>query len=142
MRTSRDRIRHTLLFEIGMLLLCSALATLIFDNKIIHIGMLAITLSLIAMGVNYLYNLIFDLTLIKLGHSIYIRSKKLRILHAFLFELTLLFISVPVVAVSLQMTYWQALITDIGFALFALVYAYIFNWGYDHFFPVLVTESV
>ena len=142
MRTLRDRVRHTLLFEVGMLLLCSPLAALILDKKITHIGMLAITISLIAMGVNYLYNLIFDLTLLKLGRPVHIRSKKLRVLHAFLFEITLLFISVPVVAISLQMTYWQALVTDIGFALFALVYAYIFNWGYDRFFPVLVTEPI
>ena len=140
MRTSRDRIRHTLLFEIGMLLLCSPLAGLMLDKEITQIGMLVITLSLIAMGVNYLYNLIFDLILIKLGRPVHIRSKKLRVLHAFLFELTLLFISLPVVAISLQMTYWHAFVTDIGFALFALVYAYIFNLGYDQIFPVLVSE--
>ncbi|MFT5730942.1 MAG: putative membrane protein [Desulforhopalus sp.] len=140
MRTSRDRIRHTLLFEIGMLLLCAPLAGLVLDKEITQVGILVITLSLIAMGVNYLYNIIFDLILIKLERPVHIRSKKLRVLHAFLFELTLLFISLPVIATSLQTTYWHAFVTDIGFALFALVYAYIFNLGYDRFFPVLVSK--
>lgn len=139
MRTSRDRIRHTLLFEIGMLLLCSPLAGLVLDKEISQIGMLMITLSLIAMGVNYLYNLIFDLILVKLGRPVHIRSKKLRVLHAFLFELILLIIGLPVVAISLQITYWNAFVTDIGFALFALIYAYIFNFAYDHIFPVFVS---
>lgn len=142
MRTMRDRLRHTLFFEVGMVLLLAPLAALILNIEITHVGMLAITLSLVAMGLNYLYNLAFDLTLVKLGRPVHIRSKKLRVIHAFLFESTLLLISLPIVATSLQMTYWQALVTDIGFALFALGYAYVFNWGYDHYFPMADTNPI
>jgi uncharacterized membrane protein len=32
----------------------------------------------------------------------------------------------------MQVSYWEALLLDIGILLFFLPYTYVFNWIYDH----------
>ena len=38
---------------------------------------------------------------------------------------------VPLAAWWLSVSYWQALLLDLGFFVFFLPYTYVFNWGYD-----------
>lgn len=133
MRTTLDRIRHTLLFEGVALVLATGAATLVLENSATTIGTLAVTMSLIAMGWNYLYNLWFDRWL-QIAPSQ--RSFKIRALHALGFEGGLLVATLPLVAWWLDMTLWHAFLTDIAFTLFFLIYAFVFNWAYDQIFPV------
>ncbi len=132
MRTTLDRIRHTLLFEGVALVLATGAATLVLENSATTIGTLAVTMSLIAMGWNYLYNLWFDRWL-QIAPSQ--RSFKIRALHALGFEGGLLVATLPLVAWWLDMTLWHAFLTDIAFTLFFLIYAFAFNWAYDQIFP-------
>lgn len=136
MRTSSDRLRHTLLFELFGLALCTPLASWILDKSLVQIGALSIALSLIAMCVNYNYNLIFDMVLVRMGRPVNKRPVWLRMFHAILFETCLIIISIPLVAWWLDMTLLVAFITDIGFTLFFLIYAFIFNWTYDVVYPM------
>lgn len=136
MRTSSDRLRHTLLFEVFGLVLCAPLASWILDKSLIQIGALSIALSLTAMCVNYVYNLIFDKALIRMGRPLNKRSVWLRMFHAILFEASLIIITVPVVAWWLDMTLLTAFLTDIGFTMFFIVYAFFYNWAYDVVFPI------
>lgn len=135
MRSTSDRIQLTMLFVVGMILVCSPMAATILGKDIIHIGMLTITISLIAMVLNCLYIFLFDLNSIRLGLSQLYRPPRLRVLHAVLFELSLLLISLPIIVVWLDLSLWKAFITDIGFSLFAFVYGYQFNRSYDLLFP-------
>ncbi len=135
MRPLFDRIRHTLLFEGGLLILLIPIGTLLLDSEAHTIGLLGVGLSLIAMACNGLFNYLFDRLMIKrLGHTQ--KTPQLRIVHALLFEATLLMLTLPLLAWALNLSLWQALLTDIGFAGLALVYAYLFNWGYDLLFPL------
>lgn len=136
MRTKADRLRHTLLFEIIGLLTCTPLAAWILDKGMMQIGSMSLAISLTAMVCNYLFNLAFDHALVKTGRPVNVRPPWMRCLHAVLFELSLLILTIPMVAWWLNMTLWQAFITDIGFVLFFLVYAYVFNWTYDRAFPM------
>lgn len=140
MRTTLDRIRHTLLFEAFALVLTIYIAGLFIDNSPMEIGTLSIALSLIAMGWNYAYNLAFDTWLLKRNDGVMPgqRSTRLRVGHAVLFELGLMVITLPVVAWLLNMNLLQALIMDLGLALFFMVYAFVFNWIYDRVFPLPV----
>lgn len=142
MRTSKDRLRHTILFELFGLVTVTPLASWILDKDMGRIGSLAITISLMAMATNFFYNLAFDHVLVWLGRPVNVRPPWMRALHAVLFEVTLLLITLPIVAWWLDMTLWQALLTDIGFALFFLAYAYIYNWTYDRVFPMPVSVPV
>lgn len=138
MRTTRDRIRHTLLFEgIGIVLTSLIVATLV-DESVVSAGVLALILSLLAMGWNYQYNLLFDRWLLKTRGSAKpgVRTIKLRVLHAVGFEGGFLVVSLPLVAWWLELGIWQALVMDIGFSIFFVFYGFVFNWGYDLAFPL------
>lgn len=138
MRTTTDRLRHTLLFEIFGVVICTPLASFILDKNLALIGSLSITISLAAMALNYIFNLCFDKVLIRLKRPVNIRPVWLRILHAVLFETSLLVLTVPMVAWWLDMSLWAAFVADMGFVLFFLVYAFVFNWTYDTVFPIPV----
>lgn len=136
MRTSKDRLRHTILFEILLVLIIGPLLSVVLKQPMHTMGALTVTLSLIAMVVNYVYNLAFDHTLKWLGRPVYERSRKLRALHSILFELCLLAISLPVVMLLLNYTIQEALMLDVGFIIIVPGYALIFNIIYDRTFPI------
>lgn len=141
MRTTADRIRHTILFEVLGLAISAPLAALILDKSLTQVGSLSIMLSITAMSLNYIFNLYFDKTLVKLGRPVNVRPVRMRVLHAILFEGTMLVLSIPMVAWWLDVNLWTAFLADIGFSLFFLVYTFIYNWIYDVVFPVLVSNE-
>jgi len=53
-----------------------------------------------------------------------------------LFELGLLIVLMPFIAWYLNISLAHALVMDISFALFYVVYAFVFNWSYDRVFPL------
>lgn len=136
MRTSADRVRHTILFEVIGVFVCTPLAAWILDRAIAQVGSLSIVLSLTAMGMNYVYNLLFDMALIRTGRPVNVRPAWLRAIHAILFEASLIILTVPMIAWWLEMPLLAAFLTDIGFTVFFLVYAFFYNWAYDTVFPI------
>jgi uncharacterized membrane protein len=47
------------------------------------------------------------------------------------FEFGLVLVTVPLAAVWLDISLWQALVLDAGLLLFFLPYTLVFNWVYD-----------
>ncbi|MEZ8143710.1 transporter [Enterovibrio norvegicus FF-33] len=138
MRTMTDRIRHAIAFEvIGLILIVSILSQFGFDAA--HTGVMGIAFSVIATGWNYIYNVWFDKAMMKRTGTTK-KTQKQRILHAVLFELGLLWITLPAMAWWLNIGLWQAFVMDIGLVAFYLVYAYVFNLAYDKLFPVQTEE--
>ena len=138
MRTGADRLRHTLGFEGLGLMISIPLFSLLTGQPVDHLGPLAIGLSLLATGWNYLYNLLVDHWMLRqLGRL----EKRLieRVLHALLFELGLLLVALPLTALWLGISLWQALWLDIGFSLFFVLYAFGYNLAYDRLFPLPVS---
>lgn len=133
MRSTKDRIRHTLLFEGFAIILGTIVAKIVLQKPISSLGPFTVGMSLLAMLWNYSYNWGFDqwqLRFTKLVAPID-RSLQTRIVHALGFEAGFILISLPIIAWWLGMTLWQALLMDIGFALFFMTYAFVFNWAYD-----------
>jgi len=141
MRTQSDRLRHTLMFEIIGLITCTPLATWVLNRDMAAIGTMTVTITLTAMACNYVFNFLFDHALVLLDRPVNVRPPWMRALHSVLFEASLLIITTPMVAWWLDMTFLDALIADIGFAIFFLVYAYVFNFTYDRVFPIPVHAS-
>lgn len=142
MRTTADRIRHTLLFEAIAIASTTAITVLIFNKPIATMGALAVALSFMAMLCNYFYNLGFDHWRMRLGESSPSqRSTATRALHAIGFELSFIILTLPLIAWWLEVSLWQALVLDIGFAVFFITYAFTYNWVYDRIFPIPVQES-
>ncbi|WP_325893832.1 PACE efflux transporter [Grimontia sp. NTOU-MAR1] len=134
MRTAADRIRHAIAFEvIGLILIVSILSLFGFDAA--HTGVLGVVFSVLATGWNYIYNLWFDKAMMRFAGKTE-KTQKHRILHAVLFELGLLWITLPAIAWWLNINLWQAFLMDIGLVAFYLVYAYIYNLMYDKVFPI------
>jgi uncharacterized membrane protein len=53
-----------------------------------------------------------------------------------MFEVGLLLALLPMIAWYLDISVVQALMMDVSFALFYMVYAFVFNWVYDRVFPL------
>jgi uncharacterized membrane protein len=135
MRSTADRIRHAVSFEIVGLLTATPLGSWAFGLEMHAIGVVALVVATVATLWNYAFNLCFDRAMMRwLGHTG--KSVLLRIFHAVLCETGLLAISLPFIAWYLQIGLWTALMMDLGFAGFYLVYAFVYNWAYDLLFPI------
>ena len=135
MRKAADRIRHALSFEIIGIILATPLGALVFhlpagDSAIIVVGS-----ATIAMAWNYIFNLGFDHAMTRFAGTT-LKSVPIRIAHAVLFELGLLAMLMPLIALYLGISLWEALLMDLAFALFYMGYAFVFNLAYDRLFPL------
>ena len=135
MRKTGDRIRHVVLFELVALALVAPLGGLVFGVPTGHFGMVAVASTTLAMLWNYVYNLGFDHALRRLTGEVR-KTPAVRVLHAVLFEVGLVFLLVPFIAWYLAVPLWRALVMDLSLACFYMVYAFAFNWAYDLVFPV------
>ncbi len=135
MRSIGDRIRHALSFEIIGLALVVPLGALVFGMPMSDIGIVGVVSATVATAWNYLYNLGFDHILQRLSGTT-LKTTPIRVVHAALFELGLLIVLMPFIAWYLGIGIIHALIMDVSFALFYVVYAFVFNWAYDAIFPL------
>lgn len=135
MRSVGDRIRHAVCFEIIGVLLVGPLASWLFDTSMIRIGALALVLSLVATGWNYVYNVWFDHAMWRLRGRVR-KTPVERIVHAFLFELGMLLLTLPPVMWWLDYGLIRALNLSLSLMVFYLVYTYVYNLAYDWLFPV------
>ncbi|MEZ0172258.1 PACE efflux transporter [Microvirga sp. TS319] len=135
MRTTRDRIRHALSFELIGLALVTPLGAWIFGMPMADIGVVGVGAATIATIWNYVYNLGFDALMQRLTGGTQ-KSVAIRVAHAVLFEAGLLIVLMPLIAWYLGIGLVQAFFMDVSFAVFYMVYAFVFNWGYDRVFPL------
>lgn len=135
MRTFWGRVKHSLLFELVLLMVCTPIIALILNKSLSHSGMMSLGLGIVAMLCNGLYNYFFDVVLIFLKHPLYPRSFRLRCLHSILFEICLMIVTIPMIMWWMGLTFFQALVFDLSFLIFVPVYALVFNWVYDFVFP-------
>ncbi len=137
LRSPLDRLRQVAMFEIGgLLLITPAFVWLSGVPLVDSLGLLALIAAIAAVW-NALYNTSFDWVEGRLtGRTADQRPALMRVVHASGFELGLLLVSLPVVMAWTGMSWLQALVADIGLAAAYVVYAYVFNLGYDRVFPV------
>jgi len=135
MRSTSDRIRHAVSFEILALFLVTPLGAWVFSLPLTDIGVVSVGSATIAMLWNYVYNIGFDHAMRRLAGST-CKSVPIRVMHAVLFEAGLLLVLAPFIAWYLGVGLWRAVVMDVSFSLFYLVYAFVFNWSYDRLFPL------
>lgn len=135
MRTTRDRIRHTISFEIIGLIIATPLAAAVFHLPLFDIGVVGIATSLVATAWNYVYNLGFDHALVRFTGTTS-RGIPVRVLHAVLFEGGLMLMLLPGIAWYLGISLFEALTMDVAFTLFYMGYTFFFNLAYDRVFPI------
>jgi uncharacterized membrane protein len=134
-RTTPDRIRHAISFEVIGLALVTPLGAWVYHLPLHDIGAVTLVSATIATVWNYVYNLLFDHAAQRLFQDVR-KTIRMRVAHAVLFEIGLLAVLMPFIAWYLDVSLLQALVMDLSFALFYLVYAFCFNWAYDLAFPL------
>lgn len=134
MRTTRDCIRHAISSELIGLALVTPLGAWAFGMPVADIGLVGVGAATLATIWNYVYNLGFDSLMQRLTGGTW-KSVLIRILNVVLFEAGLLMVLMPLIAWYLGIGLMQAFMMDVAFAIFSMVYAFVFNWGYDKVFP-------
>lgn len=134
MRSLADRVRHAVTFELVALALLTPSAALLFRQPVFEMGLVGGLSATIATGWNFAYNLGFDRALLRLRGTVQ-KTLTIRVVHTLLFELGLILLLVPLVAAILGIGLWDALVLDLTIVVFYLVYAFLFNLGYDRLFP-------
>jgi uncharacterized membrane protein len=132
MQGLKRRIIHGLSFELIALVLAIPIAAWVFNDGLLHIGIMTAVISVLAMGWNIVFNRLFEGW--EARQTDQRRTMQRRILHALGFEFGLLVVTLPLIAWWMKIPLWEALLTDLGFLLFFLVYGFIFNWGFDRVF--------
>jgi uncharacterized membrane protein len=127
-RSLRERIGHALAFEGIAVLICAPAMAWFMDKPLLHLGVLTLMFSTVAMLWNMLFNYLFDRAQSRLGFE---RGLWARVSHALLFEVGLIVALVPLAAWWLSIGLLEALLLDIVLILFFLPYTLAFNWIYD-----------
>ena len=121
LRRPADRVRHALLFElIGLVFLIGG-GWLLTGHDAAALGVVGVVSSIVATIWNYVFNLGFDRAMLR-WRGTTSKTHALRGLHAVLFEAGLLVMLLPFVAWTLGLSWWEALIFDLGVAAFYVAY--------------------
>jgi len=135
MRSFSDRVRHAVLFELIGLAIFTPGAALLFNQPMGHMGVIGIVSATAATIWNFVFNLAFDRTMLRLRGSVH-KTMAIRVLHTGLFEAGLIVILIPFIAWYLGISLLTALLLDVSVVAFYLVYAFVFNVAYDRAFPI------
>lgn len=126
MRSTRERLIHSVLFETGGVAIVTPLASWLTGHGMGDLGILALAISTFAMLWNLLWNKLFD-------RWVPTRRRTLvqRIAQSLGFELGILITTLPVVAWWLGIGLVEAFWLDLGFMLFFMLYALVYNTVFD-----------
>jgi len=130
MRSTADRIRQAVSFEIIGVVIVTPLFAWAFDHPLGDMGVLVVIGATAATTWNY----VFDHVLHWRRGDVR-KTLPLRVVHAVLFEATLLVLLLPIFAWWLGVSLIAALYMEIAFAAFYMIYAFVFTWVYDTLFP-------
>ncbi|CAB3699421.1 multidrug/biocide efflux PACE transporter [Achromobacter pestifer] len=131
-KTLKERFFHAFLFEILAIGLCAPAAAWAMGKSLFEMGVLTAVIAWIALVWNMIYNAGFDRVENRFGWT---RNLRVRIVHAFGFELGLILIVIPLAAWWLNISLWEAFVLDIALVLFYLPYAFLYNLAYDRSRP-------
>ncbi len=126
------RVLQAVLYEVLALAFVAPMLTWLFGRSPWSTIALTLLMSTIALAWNYGFNALFERWEAKQAEAG--RSWRRRVAHGLGFEGGLALILVPVMAIWLDISLWQALVADIGILLFFLVYTVVFTWCFDRVF--------
>lgn len=128
------KVVQAILYEVIAIAVLSPTLSLIYDDGLAHAGALSAMLSVSALIWNMVYNYLFEYW--EARQTSRTRTLGRRLLHSLGFEGGLVVMLVPLVAWWLNITWWSALVTNLGLFVFFFFYALVFQWGFDRVFDV------
>jgi len=137
LRTFRDRIVQTILYEAGGLVVVTPLYAAVMDRGAVESAGLMLALSAAVLVWAPLHNSAFDLIDLRLtGRVASDRPRGLRVVHAASCELSTLVVTLPILVWIGGHCLGAALAVDLGLTVGYTVYAYGFFVFYDWWRPV------
>ena len=122
------RILHATLFEVCALVILVPLMSRGFGMDMLHFGALALILAVCAMAANMIYNHFYEMLEQRFGWR---RTVPMRVLHTLGFEAFFMTMALPLTAWWLGIGIIDALLLDLTFSVFFMIYAFCFNWVFD-----------
>lgn len=132
MQGVRRKVVHATLYEGVAILMLAVLMQPVTGKGPADTGPFAIACSVIAVLWNMAFNTLFEAW--ERRQADRRRTPRRRALHAIGYEGGLVMMTLPVIAWSLDMGWWDAFLTDLGLVALFLVYTFCFNWVFDHLF--------
>lgn len=126
------RVLQAVLYETFAIAFVGPVLSYAFDKPPLSTLGLAVVMSTIALGWNYLFNAIFERWEAK--QSVGGRSLPRRLAHGTGFEGGLVILLVPVMAIWLDISPLNAFLANLGLLAFFFVYAIVFTWAFDQVF--------
>jgi len=126
------RVVQAVLYEAVAIACVAPMLMWVFNQPPLSSLGLSVTMSSIALAWNYTFNTLFERW--EARQTIKGRSWQRRLAHGLGFEGGLALILVPVMATWLGISWWHALLADLGILVFFLVYTVVFTWAFDRVF--------
>lgn len=126
------RVLQAILYEVFAIAFVGPVLSIAFDRPPASTLALAVVLSSIALGWNYLFNAIFERWEARQARRG--RSLARRLAHGIGFEGGLALILVPVMALWLAISPMKAFVANLGLLAFFFFYAIGFTWTFDKVF--------
>ncbi|MBQ0715383.1 PACE efflux transporter [Paraperlucidibaca wandonensis] len=125
-------VLQAVLYEAFAIAFVTPALSFMFDEPASSTIGLAVLMSSIALGWNYVFNTIFERW--EARQSVRGRSLARRLMHGIGFEGGLVAILVPVVSFWLNTSLLSAFMANLGLLVFFFVYAIAFTWLFDRVF--------
>jgi len=123
------RLIYVIVFEILAIALSTFLLMTLSGGSSSDSLPVAITVSIIAVIWNYVFNTLFETWERSLG--ILVRTLKVRVMHAAGFEFGLFLFTVPIYMLWYRVGIVEAVMMEIALLIFFLVYTFVFTWLFD-----------
>lgn len=142
LRSARERLLQTIVYELGGLLLVLPCYAWITGHAAADSLQLLVAVSIATMSWAACHNVAFDYFEARLtGRVASDRPQLLRLIHAASTEVTSIVVTTPVIVLVGGFGWWQALMVDIGLTLVYAAYAYGFHILFDLLRPVCAARK-
>ena len=127
------RLINVFIFEAVAIFIITPLFSFIFNKPLASIGFIAILTSIIAMLINYVFNLFFD--------KLYTYPKYKLLVRTILFQVFILSFFIPFVMFMLSFSFYQSVIYNTSGSLFFMAYFYVYNFIFEKVVSHIKTQK-
>ena len=117
------RIINVFIFEAVAIFIITPLFSFIFNKPLVSIGFIAVLTSIIAMLINYVFNLFFDKWYSYPRYKLLVRTV--------LFQIVILSFFIPFVMFMLDFSFYQSVVYNTSGSLFFMSYFYVYNFIFE-----------
>lgn len=117
------RLINVFIFEFIAIFIITPLFSIIFNKPAASIGFVAVLTSIMAMLINYIFNLFFD--------KFYSYQKYKLLVRTILFQVVILSFFIPFVMFILDFNFYQSVVYNTSGSLFFMTYFYVYNFTFE-----------